>query len=46
MHLKSEVLHKPLVSQEVAGHVSVSVVDERSQVQREQLQVNLLHCVV
>lgn len=34
--LQAEVFHKPLVSQEVAGHVSVPVVDERPQAQREQ----------
>ena len=46
INLYAEILHKPLVSQEVTGHVSVSVVDERPQAQRQQLQIHLLHCWV
>lgn len=42
-YLHAEVLHEPLISQEVAGHVRVSVVDERPQVEREQLQIHVLH---
>lgn len=29
-HLKSKTLHEPLVSQEVAGHVDVSIIDKSS----------------
>lgn len=46
MYLQAEVFHKPLVSQEVAGHVGVSVVDEHPQFQREELQIHILHCWV
>ena len=45
-YLQAEVLHKPLVSQEVAGHVGVSVVDQPPQAQREQLQIHVLHCCI
>lgn len=42
-YLHPKVLHKPLISQEVAGHVCVSVVDESPQAEREQLQIHVLH---
>lgn len=46
LYLLVELLHKPLVSQEVAGHVSVSVIDQRPDTQRQQLQIHILHCRV
>lgn len=45
-YLQAEVFNKPLVSQEIARHVGVSVIDQRPQAQSEQLQVHLLHCLI
>lgn len=43
-NLQAEIFHKPLIPQEVARHVSVSIVDKCPQAQMEQLQVHPLHC--
>lgn len=45
-YLQAEVFHKPLVPQEIARHVRVSIIDQRPQTQRQQLQVNLLHRLI
>lgn len=37
------MFHKPLAPHEVAGHVGVSVVDERTQTQGDQFQVHVLN---
>lgn len=42
-YFQAEIFHKPLVSQEVARHVGVSIVDQRSEAHREQLQIRILH---
>lgn len=42
-YLQAQIFHKPLVSQEVARHIGVSIVDEHSEAQREQLQIHVLH---
>lgn len=42
-YFQAEIFHKPLVSQEVARHVGVAVIDQRSEAHREQLQIRILH---
>lgn len=42
-YFQAEIFHKPLVPQEVARHVGVAVIDQRSEAHREQLQIRILH---
>lgn len=45
LYLQTEVLHKPLVPQKIARHVRVSIIVQRPQTQRQQLQVSHLHAI-
>lgn len=42
-YFQAKVFHKPLVSQEVARHVGVAIIDQRPEAHREQLQIHILH---
>lgn len=42
-YFQTKIFHKPLVSQEVARHVSVSIVDQHPEACRQQLQIRILH---
>lgn len=42
-YFQAKIFHEPLVSQEVARHVGVAIIDQRSEAHRQQLQIHILH---
>lgn len=43
LYLNPKIFDKPLVSQEVTGHVSVTIVDQCPDTHRQQLQIKVFH---